>query len=574
MKKLRKVLLLLLMTVLLCGNTLIVSADEDETNIDSDNNTSNDSPGDQYASDAWKEQVRKQLNRYYSDLKILYKLTDDQIRRMDKIYNSAMTYMKNAGLTMSELTSYESSVEGYLSEIAKEARPTSTQKFLMLSNEVPITSANYGEQAFVVLSLINLGKADVTDVVVTPTVSNDKAKWPFDINQAYDAQMIQIIQAADDTVDAYNKRMDIGWLFNVRPDVLTGCYPLPFHVTYYENGILAETDITTYINIKGADPEKKLIKDPDDDQDDKKTANPRIIVTGYSTDPGEVYAGSTFNLTVSVKNTSRETAVENVLFNMEATVEGKDADATYAAFLPTSGSSSVYKERIAPGETYDMSIEMEAKSDLSQKPYVLTVNMKYDTEDQVNLSDVAHVSVPIKQEAKLDTGTAEIMPESIAVGEQSNVMFSIFNTGKTMLFNVKVNYESDTVDSGVTYLGNIAPGNTGNVDSMLTGIAPDMGTGIVKAVITYEDEAGNETRYEKDLNLQVYEMNFDEGMMEDISTEPVVDESAQKGIPLIAIIGIAAAVVVLIVIIIVIVSKRRKAKKQREDMDLLDGDDE
>ena len=574
MKKLRKVLLLLLMTVLLCGNTLIVSADEDETNIDSDNNTSNDSPGDQYASDAWKEQVRKQLNRYYSDLKILYKLTDDQIRRMDKIYNSAMTYMKNAGLTMSELTSYESSVEGYLSEIAKEARPTSTQKFLMLSNEVPITSANYGEQAFVVLSLINLGKADVTDVVVTPTVSNDKAKWPFDINQAYDAQMIQIIQAADDTVDAYNKRMDIGWLFNVRPDVLTGCYPLPFHVTYYQSGALVETDITTYINIKGADPEKKLIKDPDDDQDDKKTANPRIIVTGYSTDPGEVYAGSTFNLTVSVKNTSRETAVENVLFNMEATVEGKDADATYAAFLPTSGSSSVYKERIAPGETYDMSIEMEAKSDLSQKPYVLTVNMKYDTEDQVNLSDVAHVSVPIKQEAKLDTGTAEIMPESIAVGEQSNVMFSIFNTGKTTLFNVKVNYESDTVDSGVTYLGNIAPGNTGNVDSMLTGIAPDMGTGIVKAVITYEDEAGNETRYEKDLNLQVYEMNFDEGMMEDISTEPVVDESAQKGIPLIAIIGIAAAVVVLIVIIIVIVSKRRKAKKQREDMDLLDGDDE
>lgn len=217
---------------------------------------------------------------------------------------------------------------------------------------------------------------------------------------------------------------------------------------------------------------------------------------------------------------------------------------------------------------------MEAKSDLSQKPYVLTVNMKYDTEDQVNLSDVAHVSVPIKQEAKLDTGTAEIMPESIAVGEQSNVMFSIFNTGKTTLFNVKVNYESDTVDSGVTYLGNIAPGNTGNVDSMLTGIAPDMGTGIVKAVITYEDEAGNETRYEKDLNLQVYEMNFDEGMMEDISMEPVVDESAQKGIPLIAIIGIAAAVVVLIVIIIVIVSKRRKAKKQREDMDLLDGDDE
>ena len=572
MKKLKKILFLILMTVMLCGNTLAVSASEEDS--DSDDDSTYGSPGDQYASDAWKDQIRSELNRHYTDLKMRYKLDEDQIKRMDKIYNSAMTYMKNAGLTMSELTSYEAEVEGYLDEIARETPPTGTEKFLMLSNEVPIMNANYGEQTFVVLSLINLGKVDVTDVVVTPTVSNDKTKWPFDINQAYDAQIIQMIQAANDTLDAYNKRMDIGWLFNVRSDVLTGCYPLPFHVTYYENGTLVETDVTTYINIKGANPEKTLIKYPDDEDDEeKKTENPRIIVTGYRTEPEEVFAGSTFNLTVSVRNTSKETAVENVLFNMEATVEGKDADATYAAFLPTSGSSSVYKDRIAPGETYDMSIEMEAKSDLSQKPYVLTVNMKYDTESQVNLSDVAHVSIPIKQEAKLDTSSAEIMPESIAVGEQSNVMFSIFNTGKTTLFNVKVTYESETVDSGITYLGNIAPGNTGNVDSMLTGIAPDMGEGIVKAVVTYEDEAGNESRYEKDLNLYVYEMMFDDGMMDDFPMEPIEDETVQKGIPLAAIIGIAVAVVVVVVIMIVIISKKRKAKKHQEDMDLLDGDD-
>ena len=576
MKKVKGIVVLMLMVLALCGNaTTVFAVNYGESGSgsegDGDSGSSSDEPYDQYVSDAWKDQIRGELNRYYSDLKILYDLTDEKIKRMDKIYNSAMSYMKNAGLTMSELTSYEAEIEGYLLEIVKE-NTSGTEKFLMLSNEVPILDAKFGEQTFVVLSLINLGKTDITDVVITPTVSNDKTKWPFNIGQAYDAQTIQIIQAADNTVDAYSKRMDVGWFFNVRNDVLTGCYPLPFHVTYYQNGALVETDITTYINIKGSDPKKKLIKDEDDE--DKKAANPRIIVTGYRTDPGEVYAGATFNLTVSVKNTSRQTAVENVLFNMEATVEGKDADATYAAFLPTSGSSSVYKERIAPGETYDMSIEMEAKADLSQKPYVLTVNMKYDTEDQVNLTDVAHVSVPIKQEAKLDTGAAEIMPESIAVGEQSNVMFSIFNTGKTTLFNVKVNYESETVDSGITYLGNIAPGNTGNVDSMLTGIAPDTGGGTVKAVITYEDEAGNESRYEKDLNLLVYEMTFDEGMMENVPTEPFEEEPAQKKIPLVAVIGIVAAVVAVIVGVAVVISKKKKAKKHKEDMDLLDGDDE
>ncbi|MDE6921757.1 MAG: hypothetical protein K2P89_17930 [Lachnospiraceae bacterium] len=576
MKKVKGIVVLMLMVLALCGNAMTVFAvnygeSGSGSEGDGDSGSSSDEPYDQYVSDAWKDQIRGELNRYYSDLKIMYDLTDEKIKRMDKIYNSAMSYMKNAGLTMSELTSYEAEIEGYLLEIVKE-NTSGTEKFLMLSNEVPILDAKFGEQTFVVLSFINLGKTDITDVVITPTVSNDKTKWPFNIGQAYDAQTIQIIQAADNTVDAYSKRMDVGWFFNVRSDVLTGCYPLPFHATYYQNGALVETDITTYINIKGSDPKKKLIKD--DDDEDKKAANPRIIVTGYRTDPGEVYAGATFNLTVSVKNTSKQTAVENVLFNMEATVEGKDADATYAAFLPTSGSSSVYKERISPGETYDMSIEMEAKADLSQKPYVLTVNMKYDTEDQVNLTDVAHVSVPIKQEAKLDTGTAEIMPESIAVGEQSNVMFSIFNTGKTTLFNVKVNYESETVDSGITYLGNIAPGNTGNVDSMLTGIAPDTGAGTVKAVITYEDEAGNESRYEKDLNLLVYEMTFDEGMMENVPMEPLEEEPAQKKLPLVAVIGIVAAVVAVIVVVAVVISKKKKAKKHKEDMDLLDGDDE
>ncbi len=566
MKGIKRVLIMILMTVLLCGNTLTVFAEPDNNNAsnsdNSNNNNNSGSSSDQYASDEERDQVRGKLNRYYSDLKILYNLTDEKIKRMDKIYNSAMNYMKNVGLTVSELETYAGEIKGYLGEIAKE-NTTGTEKFLMLSNEVPITDAKFGEQTFVVLSLINLGKTDITDVVLTPTVSNDKTKWPFDINQAYDAQTIQIIQASDDTVDAFNKRMDIGWYFNVRSDVLTGCYPLPFHATYYQNGTLVETEITTYINIKGANPNKTLIEDPN-----KQTSNPRIIVTGYKTEPEVVYAGSVFKLSVSVKNTSKRTAVENVLFNLE----GKDADATYSAFLPTSGSSSVYTERISPGETYDMSIEMEAKSDLSQKPYVLTVNIKYDTDEQINLSDVAHVSVPIKQEAKIDTGSAEIIPESIPVGDQSNVMFSVFNTGKTTLYNVKVTYESETVESGITYLGNVAPGATQNVDSMLTGIAPDTGEGIVKAVITYEDEAGNETRFEKDLNLLVYEMNFDEGM-QDIPMEPIEEEPQKKGLPIAALIGIGVGVIAVIVIVVVIISKKKKAKKHKEDMDLLDGDD-
>ncbi len=546
---------------------LLEVARETTSSSPSDDDSSNDTNNS--ASEEQREHIRGKLNRYYTDLKIRYNLSDEKIKEMDRIYNSAMAYMRNEGLSESELNTYETSIEGYLLEIAKE-NTSGTEKFLMLSNEVPISDAKFGEQTFVVLSLINLGKTDITDVVITPTVSNDRAKWPFEINQPYDAQMVQLIQASSNTADAYNKRMDIGWNFKVRKDVLTGCYPLTFHATYYQSGALVETDIVTYINIKGSNPSDTLIKD-----EDKQNSNPRIIVTGFTTNPDTIYAGSTFMLTVSVKNTSAETTVKNVLFNLEATVEGNDTTATYAAFLPTSGSSSVYTDSIAPGATYDMSIEMEAKSDLAQKPYVLTVNMKYDTDEQINISDTAHVSVPIKQESKLDTSSAEIMPESIAVGEQSNVMFSVYNTGKTTLYNVKVSYKSDSVDEALTYLGNISPGQTGSVDSMVTGVAPDTGEGIVKAVISYEDEAGNETQVEKELNLSVYEMMFDDPGME-MGGEDFVggEEEPKKGLPVVAIVIIVVVVIAVIVVIVAVIKKKKKAKQHKEDMDLLDGDEE
>lgn len=554
MKRIKKVLLMAIMALLLCSNVTTVFADE---------------TGYVSASDEARDRVRGGLNRYYSDLKMMNDISAETIKKMDKIYNSAMNYLKGANLSVGELESYSAQVKGYLDKYVEDDSLEfgSTEKFLMLSNEVPIQTAEYNKQAFVVLSLINLGKSPIQDIVITPVVSSEKDKWPFVIQQAYDAQCISLIQAAVSVEDAYTKRMDIGWMYTVKEDAKSGCYPLTFHAQYYQEGEFTETDITTYINIIG-NPEKGELGE--DSKDEEKKSKPRIIVTGYTTNPETVFAGSVFDLTVKVQNTSKKTTVQNVLFNLEATVEGNDNTAAYAAFLPTSGSSSIYAEKIAPGQTYEMTIEMEVKSDLAQKPYVLTVNMQYEDEDYIEYSDTARVSIPIKQEAKIDTGSADIMPESIAVGEQSNVMFSVFNTGKTTLYNVKVSYESDTVDSGITYLGNIAPGATGNVDSMVTGIAPDTGNGIVKAVVTYEDEAGNPTRYEKDLNLYVYEMSFEEEPMDMYPVEPLEDENPNV-LLIIVIIGII--VVAVIIVVVVVITKKKKAKKQKEDLDLLDEDD-
>lgn len=84
-------------------------------------------------------------------------------------------------------------------------------------------------------------------------------------------------------------------------------------------------------------------------------------------------------------------------------------------------------------------------------------------------------------------------------------MFSIYNIGKTTLYNVQVKFQGDTVSGGDVFVGKIDPGATGNVDAMVTGVAPTTDDGIIKAIISYEDDAGNVTTAEKEITLFVTE---------------------------------------------------------------------
>ena len=61
-------------------------------------------------------------------------------------------------------------------------------------------------------------------------------------------------------------------------------------------------------------------------------------------------------LTLHLKNTSKLTSLKNIVCEMTAAVEGKDDETTYAAFLPTAGSSTVFVDQIAKDGTKDIQI--------------------------------------------------------------------------------------------------------------------------------------------------------------------------------------------------------------------------
>ena len=92
-------------------------------------------------------------------------------------------------------------------------------------------------------------------------------------------------------------------------------------------------------------------------------------------------------------------------------------------------------------------------------------------------------------------------------------MFSIYNTGKTTFYNLQVKYEGDSIEGGDAFLGTLKPGETANVDSMVNAVAPTTGDGTVKALITFENESGDEISFEKEFTIDVYDEVYEEPVM-------------------------------------------------------------
>lgn len=99
------------------------------------------------------------------------------------------------------------------------------------------------------------------------------------------------------------------------------------------------------------------------------------------------------------------------------------------------------------------------------------------------------------------------------------------------------------------------------MDSMITGAQPTMDEGIIKAVISYEDEAGNKTELEKELTLFVQEDTMGDMLDADVM-EGMEEEPKAKPKWLIAV--IILVVIILAVVGIVVFLNIKKKKKIRQ----------
>ena len=292
---------------------------------------------------------------------------------------------------------------------------------------------------------------------------------------------------------------------------------------------------------------------------------PRVIVTGFNTEPAEVRAGSNFKLIVHLKNTSSKTAVSNMLFDMQAPSSGSEGAAEAPAFLPASGSSSVYLDGISAGGTSDISIELNARADLVKKPYSISMSMKYEDSSAAQMSAVKPCDPGI-QDARFEFSKIEIAPETVAVGEEANISCSLYNLGRVKMYNVKARFEGKMIESDEQFIGNLDSGATGMIDAIVTAKEETMDNTECKLILTYEDDAGNVSTAEEKFDLTVMPMS-DAGDLDAMADIP----EEQGGLPIGMILAAAVVVIVAVAVAIVLIMKRKKAKRlEAEEEELFD----
>ena len=426
----------------------------------------------------------------------------------------------------------------------------------VLGEEQSTPDGTYPHVMNFAINLRNNSPATVYNVKASIVADADTDKFPFEINDVNYDRMFEKI-AVDETVE-------LGYSFAIREDAYSGYYPISMKI-YYSNSSTGEElqtfETSFFVRIHNKDKEDERGEFNEHDR-----TRARIIIDGFSTNPDTIIAGEEFELILKIKNASSNITATNLLFSMESE---KVSDS--AVFTTEAGSSSVALNSLAPGGVTELRYRLLSRPGVDQRSYGVTIKAKFDSPEYKNAEEELKLDIPVNQIARLSTGTFEIMPESIPAGSEANVMFGINNTGKVMLYNVTVSFEAASIQATDTYVGNIKPGETGNVDCMVTGAAPTEDEGKVKVLISYEDEAGDVYTEEKEMTLYVLEdmssmENIDAGMFEEMPEEQekgglaaFLEMNQQRLLP-----GALAVILILVIVIVIMAVKHRRAKTEME----------
>ena len=381
-------------------------------------------------------------------------------------------------------------------------------------------SGDYGDQLEVRLPL-TCTNGYVYDLKVTPVLSNDIEKFPFDID---------LVDYTLSYPGSIGRGQVVEFLYHLRlsKKATVGVKQVDFNVTYRnDEGDLKSGTVSLFVNVrKGLSPTSDK---------DTTTSVPKLIIESYKLSSDKIYAGETSDLEFTIKNTSDSTNLQNVQ------IHTKDAGETATIVPASGGSNTLYISKIGKGQSSSQKVSLQTAPDATAKAYTLNVDFSYESAS-TNAAHTANetIAVPILQKIRLKCDEPTVYDDVSYLDSSTSMSIKMYNMGRSSVYNCIVDVEGNGLKLEESYFGGtLSAGSTLAADiSVIPSEAGDIqGT----VVISYEDvygEPGEErlpfTLHVEDPNAGMENMEGMEGMggegMEGGMTDPGM-EGGSKGFP-------------------------------------------
>lgn len=466
--------------------------------------------------------------------------------------------------------------------------------FILIADQ-EIAKLEAGSTLKLRVPLVNWGAKNAKNIKVRLDLAEKAEDFPFEIEKSeYLANIKSELETIDkyshEEVEAKTKYADFGEL-TVRGNLKSGYYRIPLKIYYYNDGSNEAKEVVRYYFIKvqgdGAiddgkapRPEDQLppndggfvpslpepeypAPNPGGGDEPGKTSTPRVMVSGFTTTPEKIKGGENFTLKLQLRNTSKTTLVRNIRL-----VLGLGDDKS--SFIPLSGSSSVFVEQINANSTLEVPIGLKASPLMEQKSYPVTVTVEYEDANGASFSTNESVTLQVYQDPVVDFTGLQILPNPMTIDNPSNITMTVINKGKSTLYNATFGVvENGVLKAQETYLGNIAPAESKNVDTMVTPVKmSENGKAVV--TLTFEDELGKKTTIKKEINVEILEAMPEPSWEDPMTPEEPEPETKFRFWPIV----ILVAVIALIALLITLLLRRQAKKRKQEEMEEIEDIDE
>ncbi|MDR0958557.1 MAG: hypothetical protein LBM16_05035 [Clostridiales bacterium] len=306
--------------------------------------------------------------------------------------------------------------------------------------------------------------------------------------------------------------VEMNFMFAPTSDAQSKNHVIQFDFSYEagrKDGVAVKNEFSQYssanINNSELDEEKE--------ETENNKSVPKIIISDYkvtSSDPETpsiVLAGQEFDLYLQFKNTHHTKTISNIKVTLSSPTSTDNKGNTFST---VGASNTMYIDSIAPGATYEKTLRMYSILSAAAKNHIIAVHFEYEDEEGNAITQDEEVGVTVAQEAKLEIGTVNL-PSIVMQNDMNYLNFSLQNTGRVTLYNMKVTLEGEGFDLAGTevIIGNMASGAYNYYDGNFYGV--DVGMHKLKVIVSYDLDTGKREVDEQVFDVEVVAAQTDAG---------------------------------------------------------------